>query len=162
MKLPSSSIKKILIFSQKKAFLVFFQKKTVLIFPGTELPSSSKEKRNHFLYFPKWNAELLRPSPKTKRNPLRENLLYFRKRKPLKILIFQQTETLKKLLIFQEVTYKTRKNKKKFAVRKFLVSYDVLVIFTLVEHMEISFEAKNKVLLCLHYELFNYLCYTIK
>ena len=82
MKLPSSSIKKILIFSQKKAFLVFFQKKTVLIFPGTELPSSSKEKRNHFLYFPKWNAALFSPSPKTKRNPLRENLLYFRKRKP--------------------------------------------------------------------------------
>ena len=128
LKLPSSSIKKILIFSQKKAFLVFFQKKTVLIFPGTELPSSSKETLVN----------------------------------PLKILIFQQTETLKKLLIFQEVTYKTRKNKKKFAVRKFLVSYDVLVIFTLVEHMEISFEAKIKVLLCLHYELFNYLCYTIK
>ena len=53
MKFSSSSIKKVLIFSQKKAFLVFFQKKAVLIFPGTELPSSSKEKRNHFFYFAK-------------------------------------------------------------------------------------------------------------
>ena len=49
MKLSSSNIKKILIFSQKKTFLIFSQKKAFLIFPKTE-PStfqspSSKNKK---------------------------------------------------------------------------------------------------------------------
>ena len=52
-----------------------------------------------------------------------------------------------------------KKQTKKSAMKKFLVSYDVFAIFTSVEHMELSLEAKNKSLLCLHYKLFNYLCY---
>ena len=36
MELSSSNIKKILIFSQKKAFLIFSQKKAFLKFPKTE------------------------------------------------------------------------------------------------------------------------------
>ena len=40
MEVSSSSIKKLLIFSQKKEFLIFSQKKTVLTFAETELSSS--------------------------------------------------------------------------------------------------------------------------
>ena len=36
MELSSTSIKRILIFAQKKAFLIFFQEKGFVIFPETE------------------------------------------------------------------------------------------------------------------------------
>ena len=44
---------------------------------------------------------------------------------------------LKKLLIFQEGTDKAPKTNKKSARKKFLVSFDVFVIFTVVKHGEI-------------------------
>ena len=99
MELSSSKIKKILIFSQKKAFLLFSQKKAFLIFPKTE-PCTFQQAR------------------KIKNNPLAENFLYFRKRKP-------RSGNSKKILLFQEVTCKARKINKKSALKKFLVSYDV-------------------------------------
>ena len=66
---------------------------------------------------------------KLKKNPPRENFLYFRKRKPRKsVYIFSkesffyilgngnaETETLKKLHTFQEVTCKARKTNKKYS-----------------------------------------------
>ena len=55
-----------------------------------------------------------------------------------------ERETLKKLLIFQEVTCKARKTNKKSALKTFLVSYDVFAIFTSVEHIEVPLEAKKK------------------
>ena len=96
-------------------------------------------KRKLFLYFQKRNPALFRTSSKNKRNPPRENSLYFRKWKP-------QNGNSKKLLFFQEVTCKARKTNKKYALKKFLVSCDVFAIFTSVEHMveQISYEAKNK------------------
>ena len=61
--------------------------------------------------------------------------------------MFQKTETLKVLLIFQGAICNDSKTKNKSALEKFLVSYDVFAIFTSVEHMEISCEAKNKYLI---------------
>ena len=154
-----------------KRFLYFLKRKLFLYFSKRKLFLYSRErnflalvKKKEIIFYISRNGTLHFSAQALKLKEIHSGKIYCTSGNgnPLKILIFQQTETLKKLLIFQEVTYKTRKNKKKFAVRKFLVSYDVLVIFTLVEHMEISFEAKIKVLLCLHYELFNYLCYTIK
>ena len=89
------NIKKILIFFQKKAFLIFSQKNVFLIFLEMNL----------FTFNLRW---------KNKKNPHRENFLYFRKRKPRKSFIFSskescscvsgkgnpEMETLKKLLIF--------------------------------------------------------------
>ena len=40
-------------------------------------------------------------------------------------------------LIFQEVTYKAPNTNKKSAPKKFLVSFDVFVIFTAVKYREI-------------------------
>ena len=51
------------------------------------------------------------------------------------------------LLIFQGAICNDSKTKNKSALEKFLVSYDVFAIFTSVEHMEISCEAKNKYLI---------------
>ena len=65
MKVSSSNIKKIIIFSQKKAFLIISQKKAFL------RDSHMKPCTFH-------------PSSKNKRNPPRENFLYFRKRKSQK------------------------------------------------------------------------------
>ena len=94
-----------------------------------------KNKRNpleeNFLYFRKW---------KPQNNFLcflkRKHFLYFRKRKP-------QNGNSEKLLLFQEVYCKARK--KKFLLKTFLVSCNVLAIFASVEHMEITCEAKNKI-----------------
>ena len=89
-------------------------------------------------------------------SPPQENFIYFRKGKPWKkflyflkrklFLYFQKRKprNSRKLLIFQEVTCKSRKTKKKSALKLFLVSYDVFAIFTSVEYMEIPCETKNK------------------
>ena len=98
-------------------------KKVLIFFEEMELPCSniSVESFSYisgngpFLYFRKWNPE--------------KNSLYFRKRNififwetdtPKKILIFQETKlpyisgngNSKKLLIFQEVTFRARKIKR--------------------------------------------------
>ena len=62
----SSNIKKILIFSQKRAFFIFFQKKV-------------------FLTFPEMKPCTFHLKLKNKKIPLRENFLNFRKPKPQKI-----------------------------------------------------------------------------
>ena len=72
MELSCSNIKKLLIFSQRKAFLIFCQKKAFVIFQETE---TSKKKSSYF----------------GKRKP-RKNSLYFRIRN---FLIFEETETRK-------------------------------------------------------------------
>ena len=79
--------------------------------------------------------------------------------------MLQETETPENLyisangnskLLLQEVTCNVpKKQTKKSALKKFLFTYDIFAIFTSVERMKISFEAK--VFLCLHYKLFNYL-----
>ena len=78
-------------------------------------------------------------------NPLLENFFYFRKRKPRKKFLYFLKRKL--FLYFwkrkPEVTCKARKTNKKSALKTFLVSYDVFAIFTSVEHIEISCEAKN-------------------
>ena len=69
MELSSSNIEKILIFSQKKDFLIFSQKKAFLILLKTGT-----------LHF---SAQACKP-----KNPPRENLLYFRKRKLRKKFLY--------------------------------------------------------------------------
>ena len=87
--LCSSNIKKILIFSQKKPFLIFSQKKAFLIFLEMHFSVQAQ---------------------KIKKNPPRENFLYFRKRKPRKKLPYISyvfSPKLKKFVISQERTWKT-------------------------------------------------------
>ena len=96
MELSNSNIKKFLIFSQKKAFLIFQE---------TENPKK-------FLIFSQKKAVLIFPETET-----------------LKIfLMFLKTELSyisgngnpKKLLIFQEVNFQARKNKKNLPQKSFL------------------------------------------
>ena len=94
MELSSSNIKKILIFPQKKAFLIFPQKKAFLIFPEMD-PSTFYPKLKKWKKSSPWKLLMLQQT---------ETLKAF--------LIFQETENLKVLLIFQEVTCKPRKPKK--------------------------------------------------
>ena len=61
--------------------------------------------------------------------------------------MFQKTETLKMLPIFQEAICNASKTKNKSALEKFIVSYNAFATFTSIEHMEISCEAKNKYLI---------------
>ena len=75
---------------------------------------------------------------------LQETKTLKRKKRKLSGNGYSETRTLKKLLMFQEVTCKARKTNKQSALKNFLVSYDVFAIFTSVEYMEISYEAKNK------------------
>ena len=91
-----SQKKAFLMFSQKKAFLMFSQKKDFFIFsemePCTFQPTLKKQKIIH----PKkisytWGNE----------NP-KKFVIFFQKKA---VLMFQEMETLKNLLIFQEVTY---------------------------------------------------------
>ena len=49
---------------------------------------------------------------------------------------------LKKLLISQEGTYKPEKQTKKSALKKFLIAYDVFIIFTAAKYREIPCEAE--------------------
>ena len=101
MKLSSSNIKEILIFSQKKDFLLFSRKAASLIFPKmkpwTFRPQTSKrfpkktrsEKISYiFLYFPKWNPALFSLNLRNKKNPPRQNFLYFKKQKPRKVFLY--------------------------------------------------------------------------
>ena len=53
---------------------------------------------------------------------------------------------LKKLLMFQKGTYKTPKTNKKSALKKFLVSCEVFVIFTSVKHRKIPCEANLNII----------------
>ena len=99
IELASSNIKKVLILSQKKVFVIFSQKKGFFIF--------SQKKT-----FPKFSE--MNPSPENKRNPPREQFLILQEMetapkfavlsKKKVFLIYLETETLKKILIFQEVT----------------------------------------------------------
>ena len=68
--------------------------KQIVIFLEAALSSSNIKKNPYifqkkklFLYFQKRNPALFIPIPKNKRTPPRENLLFFRKRNPLKIPI---------------------------------------------------------------------------
>ena len=60
-----------------------------------------------------------------------------------KFLTFPETELsspkLKKLLIFQDFrkNVKSTKSKQKYALKKFLVSCNIFIIFTAVKHQEI-------------------------
>ena len=63
------------------------------------------------------------------------------------MLIFQEKEILKKLLIFQEVTWNAQKTNKKVCNQKISGPSDVFAIFTSVEHKETCCEAKNKSLI---------------
>ena len=117
MKLFALILKKILYFLKRKLFLYFLKKSFFLHFINKKL----------FLYFLKWRPALFTPNSKNKRNPPRENFLYFRKRKPRKIsCVFlkecfcyisgngnPETETLKELLIFLGITCKAWKTNKK-------------------------------------------------
>ena len=62
-------------------------------------------------------------SSKNEKNAVLNSFLYFHK--------------LRKLLTFQEKTYKAAKTNKKSAPKKFLVYFDVFVIFTAVKYREI-------------------------
>ena len=103
----------------RKKFLIF-QKLKFLIFRKTEL---SNHKTKEF-------QEVTFRAQKNKKNTLK------------KFLIFQKMELsrpkLKNLLIFQEELPKTNK---KSVLKKFLVSCDVFVIFTAINHREIPCEA---------------------
>ena len=100
-KFPSSNIKNIF---RKRAFLALILKNFLYFL-----------KRKLFLYFPKWNTTLFSPSPENK-SIQQEKISYTSGNENLKkfiafcqnkaSLIVQETETLKKLLIFLEVTCK--------------------------------------------------------
>ena len=108
-------LKNLLYFVKRKLFLHFLNRK-------------------FFSYFLKWKPALFTPSSKNKRNPPRENFLYFRKQKSRKIsCVFleesfsyisrngkSETETLKMLLVFQGGNLQSLKNKKSLLWRNFL------------------------------------------
>ena len=89
MKHSSFNIKKILVFSQKKAFFVFSQGKAFIIFPEME-PCTFQSKHNpsgeKFLYFRKWK--------------LRKSFLYFLRREL--VLYFGKSESGKKIYISEK------------------------------------------------------------
>ena len=117
MKLFALILKKILYFLKRKLFLYFLEKSFSYIL---SIKSFSYIFSNEGLLF-------FTPNSKNKRNPPRENFLYFRKRKPRKIsCVFlkecfcyisgngnPETETLKELLIFLGITCKAWKTNKK-------------------------------------------------
>ena len=86
MELSSSNIKKVLIFSQKKAFLIFRK---------IELSDSKVKKRLIFLEMKTCASQP--KSKKKKKNPPQQNFFTLGNGN-------LKTETLKKLLIIQEVT----------------------------------------------------------
>ena len=86
MELSSSNIKKVLIFSQKKAFLIFRK---------IELSDSKVKKRLIFLEMKTCASQP--KSKKKKKNPPQQNFFTLENGN-------LKTETLKKLLIIQEVT----------------------------------------------------------
>ena len=95
MELSSSNIKKILIFSEKKAFLLFSQKKLFLYFL----------KRNLFFYF------LMFYEAESPSSPL-----------PPKKIIFEEIETLKNFLYLKKnVNFKPKLEKNKFRPEKILI-----------------------------------------
>ena len=130
MELSSSNIKKILMFSYILGNGTFKPKlekiknpprKKFLIFREMELSSSNT--REFFMFSPK--KVLYFGKQKPRKNSLyflkRKLFLHFRKRKPGKTslrfmkrnsFIFQETESPKKLFIFQEVTFRARKIKR--------------------------------------------------
>ena len=135
MELTSPSIKKILIFSQKKAFLYFL-------------------KRKHFLYFQKRYPTLFNPSFK--------NDLFFRKQnqhplpppshsqqKKISFLYFRNLNFWVQSLKNSDISggnFQSPKNKK-YVLKKFLVSYDVFAIFKSV--VEISCKVKISIAITL-------------
>ena len=97
-------------------------------------------KRKHFLYFLKRDLALKNKASKKK--------IYYASvnGNHEKILIFQETETLKKVLLFQEATCNSQTNKtnKKVCVEEISCLLWRFCNLTSVEHMEISCEVKNK------------------
>ena len=99
-----------------------------------------------FLYIRKWNPTLFGQSSKNKKNPSRENFLYFKQRKPRKnflysltrklfwYLIFPETETSKKFFIFQE----NRKAKKTYVSANRTFLYFRKDIFRTLTHLELE------------------------
>ena len=78
----------------------------------TQKKKKKKAPEKNSLYFRKRNPAIFSPSPKNKKAHPDENLLYFKKRQLWKqivvfcqkkaVLIFQATETPKKILVFQK------------------------------------------------------------
>ena len=115
MEFSSSNIKKILIFSQKKAFLIFWK---------IELSDSKVKKRLIFLEIKTCTSQ---PKPKKKKkNPPRQNLFTLGNGN-------LKTETLKKLLIFQEVTYKAWKSKISYTFLYKEVKFSKLKYFLIIK-----------------------------
>ena len=137
MELSGLNIKKFVIFSQKKSFLIFRELETT----------------KNSLYFRKRNFLIFQETETLK------NLLYFRrefssqknkKKNTLKMfLIFRKMEfsspKLKKLLLFQEGTYRTWTWNEISAPKKFLDSWDGFVIFIAVKHRKILCESNSNI-----------------
>ena len=103
-----------------KRFLYFLKRKLFLYFSKRKLFLYSRErnflalvKKKEIISFISRNETLHFSAQALKLKEIHSGKIYYTSGNgnPLKILIFQQTETLKKLLILQEVTYNTRKNK---------------------------------------------------
>ena len=117
-------LKNLLYFVKRKLFLHFLEKSFSYIL---SIKSFSYIFSNEGLLF-------FTPNSKNKRNPPRENFLYFRKQKSRKIsCVFleesfsyisrngkSETETLKMLLVFQGGNLQSLKNKKSLLWRNFL------------------------------------------
>ena len=115
MEFSSSNIKKILIFSQKKAFLIFWK---------IELSDSKVKKRLIFLEIKTCASQ---PKPKKKKkNPPRQNFFTLGNGN-------LKTETLKKVLIFQEVTYKAWKSKISYTFLYKEVKFSKLKYFLIIK-----------------------------
>ena len=84
MELSSPNVKKILLFSQKKAFLIFSKKKDFLIFGNGTMHFSAQDRKM--------------------KNPSRENFLYFRKRKTLRNPYISGSRTF---LYFRKAMFRT-------------------------------------------------------
>ena len=146
MELSSSNIKKILIFPEMKPCTSQPKHQKTKTFYHEKNPSCFRKwnilalilkeflyflkrslflyflKRKLFLCFRKWNPALFTPSSKNQRNPPRENLLYFRKRNPLKNLLHflkrkrflcsRKREPRKKSLYFRKRNFPSSKNEK--------------------------------------------------
>ena len=97
MELSRSNTKKILTFSQKKAFLILSQKKTFLLF----------SKKKAFLIFLEMELCTFHLQAREIKKTHSGKIAYTSgNENPEQFDIFQETETLKKLLIFQEVPCK--------------------------------------------------------
>ena len=101
MEFSSSNIKKILIFSQKKAFLIFPEMKPCTF--QRKLEKSKKSTPRKFIKRKLSYTSGNKPPDKISYNFSKKNFLIFWKTEtPKKFFIFQETETLKNALYFRK------------------------------------------------------------